>query len=87
MDTKFQRPNKAALSNAQYFSFMTAFREQLQQAAFAAAPIQSRQTALEAQIQLVDKYLKIQQGSYLSQEIYTRSDTRSDTHARPQRRR
>ena len=38
MDTKFQRPNKAALTNAQYFSFMTAFREQLQQAAFTAAP-------------------------------------------------
>ena len=32
MDNKFQRPNKAALTNAQYFSFMTAFQEQLQTA-------------------------------------------------------
>ena len=70
MDNKFQRPNKAALTNAQYFSFMTAFGEQLQLAAFAETAIQTRQTALAAQVALVDKYLKIQQGSYLSQEIY-----------------
>lgn len=77
MDNKFQRPNKAALTNAQYFSFMTAFCEQLQSAAFTAAAIQTRQTALETQIELVDKYLKIQQGSYLSQEIYN-ADHRGD---------
>ena len=50
MDNKFQRPNKAALTNAQYFSFMTAFREQLQSAAFTAAAIQTRQAALVAQV-------------------------------------
>ena len=77
MDTKFQRPNKAALTNAQYFSFMTAFREQLQSAAFTANAITTRVAALEAQIALVDKYLKIQQGSYLSQEILN-ADHRGD---------
>ena len=70
MDNKFQRPDKSRLTNAQYFSFMTAFGEQLQLAAFAETAIQTRQTALAAQVALVDKYLKIQQGSYLSQEIY-----------------
>ena len=77
MDNKFQRPNKAALTNAQYFSFMTAFREQLQSAAFTANAITTRVAALEAQIALVDKYLKIQQGSYLSQEILN-ADHRGD---------
>ena len=77
MDNKFQRPNKAALTNAQYFSFMTAFTEQLQSAAFTASAIQTRQAALVAQVQLVDKYLKIQQGSYLSQEILN-ADHRGD---------
>ena len=70
MDNKFQRPNKAALTNAQYFSFMTAFGEQLQLAGFTATAIQTRQAALAEQTALVDKYLKIQQGSYLSSEIY-----------------
>ena len=42
MDNKFQRPNKSALTNAQYFSFMTAFAEQLQSAAFTATAIQKR---------------------------------------------
>lgn len=77
MDTKFQRPNKAALTNAQYFSFMTAFEEQLQSAAFTAQAIKTRQAALSEQVALVDKYLKIQQGSYLSQEIYD-TDHRGD---------
>jgi len=36
MDSKFQRPDKSRLTNAQYFSFMTAFTEQLQSAAFTA---------------------------------------------------
>lgn len=70
MDNKFQRPDKSRLTNAQYFSFMTAFGEQLQLAAFAETAIQTRQTALAEQVALVDKYLKKQQGSYLSQEIY-----------------
>jgi len=77
MDTKFQRPNKAALTNAQYYSFMTAFGEQLTAAAFTVPAIQTRQTALAQQTALVDKYLKIQQGSYLSQEIYD-TDHRGD---------
>ena len=77
MDTKFQRPNKAALTNAQYYSFMTAFGEQLTAAAFTVPAIQTRQTALAQQTALVDKYLKIQQGSYLSQEIYN-TDHRGD---------
>ena len=34
MDSKFQRPDKSRLTNAQYFSFMTAFGEQLTAAAF-----------------------------------------------------
>ena len=70
MDNKFQRPDKSRLTNAQYFSFMTAFGEQLQLAGFTASAIQTRQAALAEQVALVDKYLKIQQGSYLSQEIY-----------------
>ena len=65
------------MTNAQYFSFMTAFTEQLQSAAFTAAAIQTRQAALVAQVQLVDKYLKIQQGSYLSEEILN-TDHRGD---------
>ena len=77
MDTKFQRPNKAALTNAQYYSFMTAFGEQLTAAAFTVPAIQTRQAALAQQTALVDKYLKIQQGSYLSQEIYN-ADHRGD---------
>ncbi|MBP3251489.1 MAG: hypothetical protein J6M25_02445 [Prevotella sp.] len=77
MDTNFLRPNKAALTNAQYYSFMTAFGEQLASAGFTAAAIQSRQTALAEQTALIDKYLKIQQGSYLSQEIYN-ADHRGD---------
>ena len=77
MDAKFQRPNKAALTNAQYFSFMTAFTEQLQSAGFTAAAVTKRQAALEEQVALVDKYLKIQQGSYLSQEILD-TDHRGD---------
>ena len=77
MDTKFQRPNKAELTNAQYYSFMTAFGEQLTAAAFTVPAIQTRQTALAQQTALVDKYLKIQQGSYLSQEIYD-TDHRGD---------
>ena len=77
MDTKFQRPNKAALTNAQYYSFMTAFGEQLTAAAFTAHAIQTRQAELARQTALVDKYLKIQQGSYLSQEIYD-ADHRGD---------
>ena len=66
MDSKFQRPDKSRLTNAQYYSFMTAFGEQLTAAAFTAPAIQTRQTALTRQVALVDKYLKIQQGSYLS---------------------
>ena len=58
MDTKFQRPNKAALTNAQYYSFMTAFGEQLTAAAFTAQAIQTRQAELARQTALVDKYLK-----------------------------
>ena len=77
MDSKFQRPDKSRLTNAQYYSFMTAFAEQLQSAAFTATAIRKRQTALEEQVALVDKYLKIQQGSYLSQEIYD-TDHRGD---------
>lgn len=78
MDSKFQRPDKSRLTNAQYYSFMTACQEQLQSAGFTAAAIQTRQAALEVQIQLVDKYLKIQQGSYLSQEIFN-TDHRGDS--------
>ena len=55
MDSKFQRPNKATLTNAQYFSFMTAFTEQLQSAGFTAAAVTKRQAALEEQVALVDK--------------------------------
>ncbi len=77
MDSKFQRPDKSRLTNAQYFSFMTAFGEQLTAAAFTVPAIQTRQTALAQQTALVDKYLKIQQGSYLSQEIYN-ADHRGD---------
>ena len=77
MDTKFLRPNKSALTNAQYYSFMTAFGEQLTAAGFAAAAIRSRHTVLTEQTALIDKYLKIQQGSYLSQEIYD-TDHRGD---------
>ena len=77
MDSKFQRPDKSRLTNAQYYSFMTAFGEQLTAAAFTVPAIQTRQTALAQQTALVDKYLKIQQGSYLSQEIYN-ADHRGD---------
>lgn len=77
MDNKFKRPDKSRLTNAQYFSFMTAFLEQLGLAAFTANAILTRKTALEQQVALVDKYLKIQQGSYLSQEIYD-TDHRGD---------
>ena len=77
MDSKFQRPDKSRLTNAQYYSFMTAFGEQLTAAAFTVPAIQTRQTALAQQTALVDKYLKIQQGSYLSQEIYD-TDHRGD---------
>ena len=55
MDTKFQRPNKAALTNAQYYSFMTAFGEQLTAAAFTVPAIQTRQTALAQQTALVGR--------------------------------
>lgn len=77
MDNKFKRPDKSRLTNAQYFSFMNAFLEQLGLAAFTANAILTRKTALEQQVALVDKYLKIQQGSYLSQEIYD-TDHRGD---------
>ena len=77
MDNKFQRPNKAALTNAQYFSFVTAFVELLDTAAFTANAVVARKTALEQQLAQVDKYLKIQQGSYLSQQIYD-ADHRGD---------
>lgn len=77
MDNKFNRPDKSRLSNGQYFSFMTAFSEQMQIAAFTAPAIMSRQAALDAQLALIDKYLKIEQGSYLSQDIYN-ADHRGD---------
>ena len=56
---------------------MTAFSEQMQIAAFTATAIMSRQAALDEQLALIDKYLKIQQGSYLSQDIYN-ADRRGD---------
>ena len=77
MDNKFNRPDKSRLTNGQYFSFMTAISEQLQIAAFTAPAITSRQAALDEQLALIDKYLKIQQGSYLSQDIYN-ADRRGD---------
>ena len=77
MDNKFKRPDKSRLTNAQYFSFMTAFVELLDTAAFTANAVVARKTALEQQVAQVDKYLKIQQGSYLSQQIYD-ADHRGD---------
>ena len=77
MDNKFNRPDKSRLSNGQYYSFMTAISEQLQIAGFTAPAITSRQAALDAQLALIDKYLKIEQGSYLSQDIYN-ADRRGD---------
>jgi len=77
MDNKFKRPDKSRLTNAQYYSFMTAFVEQLTAAAFTANAVVARKTALEQQVAQVDKYLKIQQGSYLSQQIYD-ADHRGD---------
>ena len=77
MDNKFNRPDKSRLSNGQYFSFMTAISEQMQIAGFTAPAITSRQAALDAQLALIDKYVKIERGSYLSQDIYN-ADRRGD---------